>query len=176
MKDAKILNLGCGNETYGTHRVDIVKTRTTTHVFDVEDGIQFPDSFFDEVYERNLFEHLRSPHYHLQEVYRVLKFGGQLVLITDNASCVRYYLLRTHTGGYMGHRHLISRTADKHYGIFTKEHLKNHLLDVGFKVLIIEYVETDYVTRFLDKFMRFFLRGVWKSLTYSRIRVVGEKS
>jgi len=175
VEEKRILNLGCGNETYGTHRVDIVPTKTTTHVFDVEKGIPFPDEFFDEVYERNLFEHLKNPHFHVQEVYRVLKKGGRVVLITDNASCLRYYLLGTHTGGYMGHRHLLTRTGDKHYAIFTKEHLKNHFLDVGFKILKIEYVETDYATRLLDKVMRFFLRGVWKSLTFPRIRVVAVK-
>jgi len=173
--DKRILNLGCGNESWGTHRVDIFPTKSTTHVFDVENGILFPSEFFDMVYERNLLEHLKNIHFHLQEIHRVLKTGGRLTLITDNASCVRYYLLGTHTGGYMGHRHLLTRTGDKHYGVFTKEHLKNHVLDVGFKIVKIQYVETDYATKWLDKFMRFFLRGVWKSLTYPRIEVVAEK-
>lgn len=173
--EKRILNLGCGNEMYGTHRVDIVPTKATTHVFDVENGLPFPDEYFDEVYERNLFEHLKNPQFHLREVYRVLRKGGRLVLITDNASCLRFYLLGTHTGGYMGHRHLFTRTGDKHYAIYTKEHLKNHVLAAGFRIVSIEYEETDYVTRFLDKVMRIIFRGVLKMFTYPRIKVVAEK-
>lgn len=60
----KILNLGCGNESYGTHRVDIHPTKTTTQVFDIEEGLQFEDGFFDEIYERNLLEHLTNVGFH----------------------------------------------------------------------------------------------------------------
>jgi len=169
------LNLGCGNETYGTHRVDITPTKTTTHVFDVEKGIRFPNGFFDEVYERNLFEHLRNPNFHLCEVHRVLKKGGSLVLITDNAACIRYYLLGTHTGGYMGHRHLLTRTGDKHYAVFTEEHIRNHLLSAGFKIVKIKYIETDYFTRYLDKFVRILTFGLLKRLTYARFLAIAKK-
>jgi len=34
----RILNIGCGNQTYGTERIDIVKTKTTTKVCDVGGG------------------------------------------------------------------------------------------------------------------------------------------
>ena len=177
MTDAprRILNLGCGNQTFGTHRVDFCATDTTTHVFDVERGLQFPDGFFDEVYERNLFEHLKNPNFHLTEVYRVLKPKGTLTLITDNASCIRYYLLRTHTGGYVGHRHLFTATSDRHYAIFTKEHLKNHLLSAGFEVVSIGFVETDYATRFIDKLARKVVPSALKSLTYPRICAVAQR-
>ena len=174
-QDVRVLNLGCGNQTYGTHRVDVAPTKTSTHVFDVEKGLQFPDSYFDEVYERNIFEHLKNPNFHLLEVFRVLKLGGQLTLITDNASCIRYYLLRTHTGGYAGHRHIITRNDDRHYAIFTKEHLKNHLLTAGFRIQNICYVETDYVTRYVDKPFRKLMPNPLKSLTYPRICAIAKK-
>ncbi len=172
--EPRILNLGCGNQTYGTYRVDITPTKTTTHVFDVEKGLVFPDSYFDEVYEQNLFEHLKNPNFHLMEIRRVLKPGGRLTLITDNAACIRYYLLRTHTGGYMGHRNLLTRSSDKHYAIYTKEHLKNHVVSAGFEVVSIHFVETDYVTRFMDKLFRKIFFPL-KSLTYPRICVVSKK-
>jgi len=148
----KILNLGCGNQEYGTHRVDMSKTETTTHVFDIEEGLQFPDNFFDVVYERNLFEHLQNPGFHLKEVYRVLKEKGKLVLITDNASCTRYYVLGTHEGQYEK-RHK-DNPKDRHFAIFTKTHIRNHLLAVGFQQINIELIGTERITRFLDKLMR----------------------
>ncbi len=171
----RILNLGCGNQNYGTDRVDFCQTSTSTHVFDVEKGLTFPDATFDEVYERNLFEHLRNPNFHLQEIYRVLKPNGRLTLITDNASCIRYYILRTHTGGYMGHRHFLTASKDKHYAIFTSEHLKNHLISARFEVVSIRFVETDYATRFIDKVVRKILPRWLKSLTFPRICITAKK-
>ena len=121
----RILNLGCGDMNYGTHRVDIHKTKTTTHVFDVEEGIKFPDNFFDEVYEKTLLEHLRNPGYHFEEIFRVLKPEGKLTLITDYAGCSRYYLLGTHEGRYeKKHK---DNLDDRHYCIFTRSHIRNHL-------------------------------------------------
>lgn len=172
--DSKILNLGCGNENYGTHRVDVRATKTTTHVFDVEEGLPFPDGFFEEVYERNLFEHLQNPGFHLKEIYRVLRKGSRLVLITDNASCIRYYLLQTHMGGYRGHRRYFTHDEDKHYAIFTKEHLKNLLVKANFQIVKMEYVDTDFLpTFFIDKLIR--VLHFFSYLTYPRIKVIAQK-
>jgi predicted SAM-dependent methyltransferase len=149
----KILNLGCGDQKYGTHRVDIHKTKTTTHVFDVEEGIKFPDNYFDVVYEKTLLEHLRNPGYHFEELYRVLKSGGKLILITDYAGCFRYYLFGTHEGRYeKKHK---DNPDDRHYALFTKSHIRNHLIKVGFKEFQVELIGTDYVTKFFDKIFRF---------------------
>jgi len=172
--DKFVLNLGCGTEDYGTHRVDIEQTRSATHVFNVENGILFPDGMFDAVYERNLLEHLQDHGYHLRELYRVLKKGGVVTLITDNAACVRFYLFRTHMGGYMGHRKFLSHNADKHYAVFTVEHLKNLFLSARFQIIRSEYVDTDFMpTFFLDRAMR--MLHIFASLTYPRIKVVAIK-
>jgi len=141
-----ILNLGCGDQDYGTHRVDINKTKTTTHVFDVEKGLQFPDEMFDDVYSRNLLEHLRNVGFHLDECYRVLKKGGKIVLITDNAECVRYYWFGTHTGRYEE----LHESNDRHYEIFTKSHLFNHFIASRFHIESIEYIKTDTSGRYFD--------------------------
>lgn len=152
----KILNLGCGNQTYGTYRVDILPTSTTTHVFDIEKSIQFPDNFFDEVYSKNLLEHLRNVGFHLEECYRVLKKGGKLILITDNVSCRRYYTFGTHEGRY--EKQHKKNPKDKHYAIFTKTHLQNHLEHAGFKNIKISFIGTDTIGRFLDKITKQFPR------------------
>lgn len=150
----RILNLGCGNDSYGTHRVDIHKTKTTTHIFDIEKGLkEFPSEFFDEVYEKNLLEHLRNVGFHFEEIYRVLKSGGKLTLITDYAGCSRYYHFpKTHEGRYeQKHK---SNPNDHHYSVFSKQHIRNHLSAVGFKQFWIEFVDTDQPTKFVDKIMR----------------------
>ena len=170
-KPKKILNLGCNEDNFGTHRVDLVLTGTTTHVFNIEEGIKFEDEFFDIIYERNLFEHLRNHGFHLEECYRVLKKGGKLTLITDNAACIRHYLSGTHSGRY--EKEHKDNPSDKHYALFTKHHLKNLFKHAGFTITEIKLMDTYFWTRWIDKTMRFF--HIFPSLTYPLIFVEAEK-
>jgi 2-polyprenyl-3-methyl-5-hydroxy-6-metoxy-1,4-benzoquinol methylase len=162
-----ILNLGCGNSTYGDIRCDIVRTLSSTHVCDAT-RLPFQNATFNEVFESNLLEHLPNPATHLLEVARVLKRNGRLVLITDNASCLKAYVLGTHTGHY--HKsHNSTNTDDKHYALFTKAHLQNLLSYTNsFKILSMELVDTDYFTVVFDKLVRLVL----PQLSYPRIKVV----
>jgi SAM-dependent methyltransferase len=127
-------------------------------------GIPFPDETFDEVYSKNNLEHLRNVGFHFDEIRRVLKPNGRLVLITDLAMCLRYYVLGTHTGRYET-RH----QGDRHYSIFTPNHLMNHLEAAGFKDRTWKYVETDTLGRFVDKIMRHL--SFTKGISYPRIEL-----
>lgn len=162
----RILNLGCGDDFYGTDRVDIRETSATTKVCDLEKGIPFPNDKFDEVFEKNLLEHIRNVGFHLEEIWRVLKPSGKLILLTDNAACLKYYF-GTHTGLYERLHH-----RDHHFSLFTMQHLKNHLHRTGFKIKKIEYHDTDHPSRCIDKFLRFI--GL-KRLSYPRIMVEATK-
>lgn len=139
-----ILNLGCGNQLYGSVRVD--KYRGTANLIaDVETTLPFRDDMFEIVYSRFLFEHLRNPSTVLKEMVRVLKPDGVLVLITDNAAYPPFHLPPSfgsgfHAGGYVG-----SGPEDKHYGAYTIEHLENHLQCAGLKIVTVEYVYPDDV-------------------------------
>lgn len=164
--DKRVANLGCGEDTYGTDRVDIKPTSATTLVWDLERGILFPDETFDEVYSKNLLEHLRNVGFFLEECHRALKPNGKLVLVTDNASRLLHHF-GTHTGRYER-----LHEGDHHYNLFTMQHLKNHLSAVGFKILKIEYCDTELATRYLDKALR--LIGL-KRLSYPRIHVIAFK-
>jgi len=146
----RILTLGCGNQPYGTDRVDIIPSQFTTLVCDVEKGLPYAEKTFDEVYTRNLFEHLRNPGFFLEECHRVLKYGGKLILITDNAACQRFYLLGTHEGRYEKKHD----PKDKHYSVYTRSHLRNHVEAVGFHINSLGYVGTDTVGRWIDVFTR----------------------
>ena len=159
-----VCNLGCGDDTYGDYRVDINKTKATTHVFDVEKGFKFDDNMFDEVCSRNLLEHLRNVGFHLDECFRVLKKGGKLNIITDNAECIRYYIFGTHTGRY----EKLSMPYDRHFEVFTKSHLLNHFTVAGFHDVTLKYVATDTNGRYFDM-LTFNLLG------YPRIEVTAIK-
>jgi ubiquinone/menaquinone biosynthesis C-methylase UbiE len=159
------LNLGCGDDPYGDVRLDMLLTGAANIVGDCQ-KLPFKDEIFAEVYERNVFEHLPNPAQHLFEVRRVLQKDGCLVLITDNAACLKYYLLGTHTGGYRKHG-----GKDRHYALFTQEHLKNFMELCGFRITEITLIDTNYFTRWFDKILRTFL----PSLSYPRIMVKGNK-
>lgn len=145
----RILNLGCGESNIGTDRVDKHETSATTMVFDVEQGLLYANNCFDEIFTQNLFEHLRNPGRFLEECFRVLKQGGKITLVTDNAECTRFYWFGTHTGRYEK-----KHEGDRHYSIFTHSHLRNHFEQVGFKVLSISYVKTDTLGKWLDLFTK----------------------
>ncbi len=159
------LNLGCGDDTYGDIRLDLFPTRGANVVGDSQ-RLPFRDSVFTEVYERNVFEHLPNPAQHLDEVRRVMRVNGVLTLITDNAACLKYYIMGTHTGGYRKHA-----GKDRHFALFTEEHMRNFMEVCGFKINELKLVDTNYFTRFFDKALRLFA----PSLSYPRILVKGIK-
>ena len=141
-----IANLGCGNSTYGDVRIDFIKTPTTTLVYNLEQGIPFPDETFDMTYSTLFLEHLTNVGFHLKECYRVLKQDGVIDVTTDNAACQRYYWFGTHTGRY----EKLHSKGDRHFSIFTKNHLKNHFEEAGFKDIQINYVKSDTLGKWLD--------------------------
>lgn len=76
MDNKKILNVGCGDQRYGTHRIDMFKTKTTTEVGDLNKKFPYKDNFFNEVYSNCVLEHLTDLENFVNECYRVLKVGG----------------------------------------------------------------------------------------------------
>jgi len=79
---------------------------------------------------------------------------------------LKYYLLGTHTGGYCR-----QGARDKHYALFTCEHVKNLLTYAGFNALEIEPIETDYFTRVFDRLLGF----VMPELARPRILAVADR-
>lgn len=138
-KAKKVLNLGCGDDMFGTVRMDMAKTPATTIVGNIEKKLPFKKEEFDVVYTQFLFEHLTNPNNFLKECFRILKKGGKLILITDNAGFWGFHtgkytktLGTIHYGGY-------NFGDDKHYALYTLEHLKNHFEKAGFRVIKRKY-------------------------------------
>jgi len=128
-----ILNLGSGKDPRGDIRMDIYPLPNVNKVWDLEKGIPYPDNTFDEIICDCIFEHMRNPNALIQECYRVLKKGGKLDLLTDNAGYLLFHIMKRAihgnycdgTGGDEG--------KDRHYALYTVEHLKNHFLNAGFE-------------------------------------------
>lgn len=134
----RTLNVGCGNDTYGTDFVDLYPQRSEVIKCNVdEQKLPYPSSVFDEVYSGNLFEHLKNPFFVLKEMKRVLKKGGKLVLITDNAGYPFH-----HIGKNASHQDSNYRgkgESDRHFALYTKMHLKNYMTVLNMKNVKIYY-------------------------------------
>ncbi len=154
----RILNLGCGNQTYGTHRIDLFKTESTTEVGDLNKKLPYPDNYFDEIYSNCVLEHIKNLDNFSRECFRVLKKGGKLHVHTDHAGYLLFYIskkhehnsfLKTQYKGGFGYGH--QEGDDAHYHLFVASHLVR--LFKEFKNKRISYT---YGGR--NKIIRFFLK------------------
>ena len=169
-KTRRILNLGCGKETYGTDFLDINPTRKDVGKWSASDKIPFGNSTFDEVYMKNFFEHLNNPNKVLKEIRRVLKRNGKIVLITDNASFFGWHLGNTHYGGYEKQNNI----NDMHYALYTSWHIQNHLKQTGFRNISVSYILGN--TKNLLHFLVFTCIGFLnKKFGYNLIKAVAKK-
>ena len=134
----RILNCGCGNDTYGTDFTDKYPQRKEVKKCNLDtQKLPFPDNYFDIVYSKNLFEHLTNLGFTMKEMKRVLKRGGKLIIITDNANFWGYAFGKTHLGLYeeMGSY----GGEDRHYELFTDWHMQNHARNAGFRKIRTVY-------------------------------------
>ncbi|MGA9779055.1 MAG: methyltransferase domain-containing protein [Limisphaerales bacterium] len=172
----RILNVGCGNQTYGTDFVDMYPSRKEVIKCDIEVKLPFENDTFDEVYSHCVFEHLKNPFNLLAEMKRVAKKGGKVRLITDNGS---YWVFamnnRAHTGGYEKGE----CPDDRHYCFFTKTHLVNHFTKAGLEVeevKFVEYFSTSWIKRATCFLVQSFLKITpFRNMAYARIEIMGVK-
>jgi len=83
------LLIGTGNEVYGVDIAEEALKKAAedgikTRVANVESEIPFADSSFDVVVAAEIIEHLRDTDRFLEEIHRILKPDGFLVLTTPN--------------------------------------------------------------------------------------------
>jgi len=84
--DKLILDFGAGNPKKNelfdnVVRLDYVHYANNDIVFDMK-NLPFKDETFDYVISESVFEHLKDPWHYAQEIYRVLKKGGQVTIDT----------------------------------------------------------------------------------------------
>jgi SAM-dependent methyltransferase len=136
----RILNCGCGTETYGTDFVDLYPSRREVIKTNIdEEKLPFNNNTFDEVYSNNLLEHLQNVGKVIGEMVRVLKKDGKLVIVTDNASYYLFHLWKPYSAHYFNYNQ--HGPADKHYALFTSTHLENFM-----KLLNMKIIEMDFIT------------------------------
>lgn len=78
------LNIGCGFvKREGYINIDKSKIVNPDKVVNVEEGLPFPDNYFDEIYSSHSLEHIHPQYFGfvLEEIYRVAKPSCLLHLI-----------------------------------------------------------------------------------------------
>lgn len=102
---------------------------------DVEEGIPFPDNFFDIVYAGEIIEHLYETDSFLMEVRRVLKPNGKAIITTPNIACLinRILLLFGKYPRYLQY----NEGGSGHIHLYNKNVLESQLKAKGFKIIRI---------------------------------------
>ncbi len=126
----RTLNLGCGNDMWGTDRIDMYKTPATTKVWNVaEKRLPYKDGTFDKIKAHSVLEHFKNPGFVADECYRILKKGGKLFVRVDYAGYLPMFLFKTHEHNeilnkqYRGKAYGHKQGEDRHYFLFVESHL-----------------------------------------------------
>ena len=90
-KNCVLLDSGCGDGKVGEEWKEVLSPREMIQMdilygHDLNQPLSLPDKSVDFILSSQLIEHLYNTRLYLCECYRVLKKGGQLLLMTENLS------------------------------------------------------------------------------------------
>ena len=169
------LNLGCGNnwkEGYINLDVD-KKVKADKHIDFIKKGIPFKNNSIEEIYCKNLFEHIPNPLEFLLEIKRVLIPNGRAIIITSNASYIIYHFPRKKA--YHDSYNINRKLEDQHYFLFQKGHLIAFTKKAGLKLRKLEYYIAN-MNRGRDRYFQLVLGFfVGKKFGYSDFMWILEK-
>ena len=149
-KGNRILDVGCGdgcfahhvkdkfNEIYGAEIAKEAafiarKRNVLTSVMDLNSSLSYKDNTFDAVTCLDVVEHLLDPGTLIEEIYRVLKPDGQLVLTTPNIRNFRNLYTLIFKGIFPQTSPDAFVWGGGHLHFFTREDIKNIFKKAGFK-------------------------------------------
>jgi 2-polyprenyl-3-methyl-5-hydroxy-6-metoxy-1,4-benzoquinol methylase len=99
----------------------------------------YKDNYFDAVIMKHVFEHIYSPIEMLEEIQRILKPGGSLVIITPNNNSISHKIFRRNWRGLEPPRHL---------HIMNRKSLRIIIENIGFVIRKSKcYVTSAYVIK-----------------------------
>jgi ubiquinone/menaquinone biosynthesis C-methylase UbiE len=125
----RILNLGCGSDTYGTDFIDLKKMRKEVIQCNIDkEKLPYGDNTFDEVYFYQVLQFIKNPLFVLKEIHRVLKFKGILNLYTLNKDFLGWRLPNN-----------LDKDIDKVSTLFSMYDLFLILSFIGYKIIKYNY-------------------------------------
>lgn len=147
LKNGRLLEIGClsgkilstiknkGWICYGIDIIDKPKNFDNEIAFikcNVEEDLPFKNDFFDVVYAGEVIEHLYDTDHFIQEINRILKTDGCLIITTPNiASFINRFLLLV---GKLPRYIEYKKGGAGHIHFYTLKIIESQLYDNGFKV------------------------------------------
>lgn len=146
--NGKILDVGCGDgfhlnllRKYGKQSwilegidmdkraIDMAeKSGLKVHQGTVE-SIDLPPNSYDMAFTIQTIEHVEKPDEVLKGIYRLLKPGGRLVIVTDNTDSLDFkFFKKRHWGGYH---------FPRHWNLFNKKSMNKLAQKTGFTVALL---------------------------------------
>lgn len=135
----RILNLGCGSDTYGTDFADLYPSRDNIIKCNIEtEQLPYADSTFDIIIAHGLLQHITNLPNFFNECKRTLKKGGTLDILVANAGFWGIFG-STFYGKYDSSIKKKGMTEGKAYLLFTPTSIKNILHQYGFRDVRCSY-------------------------------------
>ncbi|MEK7546577.1 MAG: class I SAM-dependent methyltransferase [Patescibacteria group bacterium] len=150
VRQGKVLDVGCGAgkylgylkelgwDTYGLDisrlAVDITTRANVGKIYsgDLEHN-ELPRNFFNVINFNHVFEHLPNPDKMLAEARKLLKPGGEIIIVLPNFSSLAAKVFKRNWGGFDIPRHLF---------FWNEKSLKIKLESCGFEVKKVFYSDT----------------------------------
>jgi len=135
----RILNLGCGKDTYGTDFVDIYPSRKEVIRCNIEtENLPYKDNTFDSIVAYGILQHITNLPNFFNECRRTLKKGGTLDLLVANAGFWGLFG-NTFYGKYDDAIRKEGMEDGKAYMLFTKTSLENIMCKYRFQDIQCTY-------------------------------------
>ncbi len=186
----RILDVGCGNGHFALHVKDkfnkicgaeiakeaafiAQKQKVFTSVMDLNSSLSYKDNTFDAVTCLDVVEHLLDPDFLIDEIYRVLRPDGQLVLTTPNIRNFRNLYTLVFRGIFPQTSSDTFVWGGGHLHFFTREDIKNIFKKAGFKRIELFINQDQFCLSKKRKIIRFLtgekIFGEWfcESITIS---------
>jgi 2-polyprenyl-3-methyl-5-hydroxy-6-metoxy-1,4-benzoquinol methylase len=91
--------------------------------------VSLPENLYDLAFTIQTIEHVEKPDDFLKGIYKLLKPGGRLVIVTDNTGSLDFKLFKKHFwGGYH---------FPRHWNLFNKKSLAKLAAKTGFEVAVL---------------------------------------
>ena len=122
-ENGRLLDIGCGNGSFLTKMrqlgwsvvgvepdekaVSIAREKLGLEIFQGSlEEAEFPEGYFDAITMNHVIEHVLDPIGLLKECHRVLRPGGELIVVTPNIRSLGQHIFRENWRGYEVPRHL----------------------------------------------------------------------
>jgi ubiquinone/menaquinone biosynthesis C-methylase UbiE len=146
---------------YKSHMVNLINANLTE--------VAFKNGTFDLVISRSVLEHIENPTKVCEEIYRVLKPGGQYIFLTPNLFDYGTILARIIPNRF--HPKIVRVTEGRsekdtfptYYRLNSEQHIKEILRKVGFKSYRLEYLG-QYPSYFLFNPILFLIGSTYDKL------------